>query len=60
MKAVLLTKHGGVDSLEFVSDHPTPSPTGDEVLVRVMATGLNQVDQLILRGYPEVELSPRK
>ncbi|MCB1186447.1 zinc-binding dehydrogenase [bacterium] len=56
MKAVLLTKHGGVDSLEFVDDYPTPSPSGDEVLVRVMATGLNQVDQLILRGYPGIAI----
>ena len=56
MKAVLLTKHGGTDSLEFVSDFPTPSPAGDEVLIRVMATGLNQVDQLILRGYPGIAI----
>ena len=56
MRAVLLTKHGGVDSLQFVADYPTPSPGGDEVLVRVMATGLNQVDQLILAGYPGIAI----
>ena len=56
MKAVLLTKHGGTDSLEFVSDFPAPSPEGDEVLVRVMATGLNQVDTIILKGYPGIAI----
>jgi NADPH:quinone reductase-like Zn-dependent oxidoreductase len=56
MKAVLLTQHGGTDSLQFVTDYPDPVPAGDEVLVRVMATGLNQVDQLILRGYPGIAI----
>jgi NADPH:quinone reductase-like Zn-dependent oxidoreductase len=56
MKAVLLTKHGGVDSLDFVTDFPEPVPAADEVLIRVQATGLNQVDQVTLRGYPGIAI----
>lgn len=56
MKAVLLTKHGGTDSLQYVTDFPEPQAGPGEVIVRVHATGLNQVDQVTLAGYPGIAI----
>ncbi len=44
MAAVLLTGHGGVEKLEYRTDVPTPSPDADEVLIKVLATGVNNTD----------------
>lgn len=44
MKAVLLTKHGGLDALEYRDDVAVPKPGRDEVLVRVGACGVNNTD----------------
>src|SRR5499433_3197638 len=53
MKAVVITKPGGVEVLE-VRDVPTPpAPTTDRVGVRVYAAGLNRADLLQRLGrYP--------
>ena len=34
MKALLLRKHGGLDDLEVVNDHPMPSATEGHVVIR--------------------------
>ncbi len=44
MRAVLLTRHGDLDALELVDDHPTPQPGPGEVLVRVDACAINNTD----------------
>lgn len=44
MSAVLLTGHGGLDKLEFHTDVPVPIPKPDEVLIRVLACGVNNTD----------------
>lgn len=44
MQAVLLTGHGGLDKLEYRSDVPVPVPATDEVLIRVLAAGVNNTD----------------
>jgi len=44
MRAVALTGHGGLDKLEPRDDWPVPAPGGDEVLIRVHASGLNNTD----------------
>src|SRR3954452_21829928 len=52
MRAVVITKPGGAEVLE-VRDVPSPSPQGDQVLVRVRACGLNRADLMQCRGsYP--------
>lgn len=53
MKAVTITKHGGVEGLE-VREVDTPMlPTADRVLVRVRAAGINRADILQRLGrYP--------
>ncbi len=44
MSAVRLTGHGGPDRLEWVTGLPVPVPGPGEVLVRVLAAGVNNTD----------------
>jgi putative PIG3 family NAD(P)H quinone oxidoreductase len=50
MRAVVITKPGGLDSLE-IRDVPTPEPRGDQIRVRVRACGLNRADLMQARGH---------
>ncbi|MDG1457710.1 MAG: alcohol dehydrogenase family protein [Pseudoprimorskyibacter sp.] len=43
MKAVVTTGHGGYDCLDF-RDVAVPTPNHDEVLLRVLAAGINNTD----------------
>src|SRR2546425_11803535 len=49
MRAVLVTRFGGPDVLE-VAEEERPSPISTEVLVRVIAAGVNPVDCKTRRG----------
>ncbi len=44
MSAVLLTGHGGIEVLEYREDVAVPQPEAGEVLIRVMAAGVNNTD----------------
>jgi NADPH:quinone reductase-like Zn-dependent oxidoreductase len=44
MAAVLLTGHGGFDKLEYQKNIPVPVPADDEVLIQVLACGINNTD----------------
>ena len=44
MRAYVLTGHGGLDKLEWRQDWPKPSAAPGEVLLRVLACGLNNTD----------------
>jgi len=44
MSAVLLTRHGGPEALEWSDAIPVPHPRAGEVLVRVAAAGVNNTD----------------
>lgn len=44
MNAFVLTGHGDMDKLVFHQDWPTPKIGDDEVLIRVLACGLNNTD----------------
>ncbi|MGI9607792.1 MAG: alcohol dehydrogenase family protein [Acidimicrobiales bacterium] len=44
MAAVWLTGHGGLDRLEYRTDVPVPVPASGQVLVRVLAAGVNNTD----------------
>jgi len=44
MQAVLLTGHGGPETLVHVKDHPVPIPQSGEVLIEVAACGMNNTD----------------
>jgi NADPH:quinone reductase-like Zn-dependent oxidoreductase len=49
MKAVVAHEYGAPDVLKF-EDVPRPEPQEDEVLVRVIASGVNPADPLTLSG----------
>ncbi|NNF80139.1 MAG: alcohol dehydrogenase, partial [Rhizobiales bacterium] len=44
MTAVLLTGYGGLDKLEYRDDVPVPQPGAGEVLINVIAAGMNNTD----------------
>jgi NADPH:quinone reductase-like Zn-dependent oxidoreductase len=44
MKGVVLTGHGGLETLVFRDDIPVPAPGAGEVLIRVAAAGINNTD----------------
>lgn len=49
MKAVLIDSYGGVDKL-VLKDVPMPIPGDDEILMRVLAAGVNPADTKIREG----------
>ena len=44
MEAYVLKRHGGFDALDFHKDWPVPTPSEDQVLIKVGACGLNNTD----------------
>ena len=44
MAAVILTGHGGLEKLEYRTDWPVPRPASGEVLIEVLAAGINNTD----------------
>jgi len=60
MKAVVITKPGGVEVLEIREVDTPPTPTADRVRVRVRASALNRADVLQRAGhYPPPPGAPR-
>ena len=49
MKAVIARQYGGPDVLKL-ENVPVPEPNDDQILVRVIASGVNPADPLILGG----------
>jgi NADPH:quinone reductase-like Zn-dependent oxidoreductase len=49
MKAIVAHEYGGPEVLKY-EDAPVPQPKENEVLVRVMASGVNPADPLIVSG----------
>lgn len=49
MRAVVVSKHGGPEVLEFV-DRPMPEPKAGEVRIRVRATSINHLDIWVRKG----------
>ena len=50
MAAVLLTRHGGLDALEYKTGVPVPEPGPNEVLIEVHACGMNNTDVWVREG----------
>jgi NADPH:quinone reductase-like Zn-dependent oxidoreductase len=44
MSAILLTGHGGYDKLAYRTNVPVPTPGPGEVLIKVLAAGINNTD----------------
>jgi NADPH:quinone reductase-like Zn-dependent oxidoreductase len=56
MKALLLRKHGGLDELQVVSDHPLPAAVEGHVVIRVGASSFNYHDVFTVRGMPGIKV----
>ena len=49
MKAIVAHEYGGPEVLKY-EEMPVPEPKENEILVRVIGSGVNPADPLILRG----------
>jgi NADPH:quinone reductase-like Zn-dependent oxidoreductase len=59
MRALTISKHGGLDVLEYRDDLPTPELTGPrDIRVRVEAAALNHLDLWVVGGLPGVTIAP--
>jgi NADPH:quinone reductase-like Zn-dependent oxidoreductase len=56
MKALLLRKHGGLEELAVVSDHPVPAAVDGHVVIRVRASSFNYHDVFTVRGMPGIKV----
>src|SRR4051812_16309404 len=54
MKAILCTRFGGPDDLEF-TDLPDPTPGSGEVMVAIKSAALNFFDTLLIAGKYQVK-----
>src|SRR5262249_37969430 len=54
MKAVVIREYGGPDVLKY-EDVPQPEPKQDQLLIRVIAGGVNPVDGMIRSGMFDKE-----
>jgi NADPH:quinone reductase-like Zn-dependent oxidoreductase len=56
MRALLLRRHGTLDDLEVVNDHPTPKAVEGYVVIRVRAASFNYHDVFTVRGMPGIKV----
>jgi NADPH:quinone reductase-like Zn-dependent oxidoreductase len=56
MRALLLRKHGGLDDLDVVADHPVPKAVDGHVVIRVRASSFNYHDVFTVRGMPGIKV----
>lgn len=59
MRALTISRHGGLDVLEYRDDLPEPRlQRATDVRVRVEAAALNHLDLFVLDGLPGVTITP--
>jgi len=56
MKALVLRRHGDLQDLELVHDHPVPQATEGHVVIRVRASSFNYHDVFTVRGMPGIKV----
>src|SRR4051794_29761063 len=56
MKALLLRRHGDIQDLEVVHDHPKPGAAPGTVVIRVRASSFNYHDVFTVRGMPGIKV----
>ncbi len=56
MKALVLRKHGALEELAVVSDHPLPAAVADHAVIRVRASSFNYHDVFTVRGMPGIKV----
>jgi NADPH:quinone reductase-like Zn-dependent oxidoreductase len=57
MKAIAVHQTGGIEQLKLL-DLPVPEPAPDEILVRIEAAGVNEVDGMFREGYLDPGVRP--
>jgi len=59
LRALTISKHGGLDVIEVRNDLPEPELRGpDDVRVRILAAALNHLDLFVLAGLPGMTIEP--
>ena len=56
MKALVLRQHGGLENLEYISDHPMPGLREGHVIIKVGASSFNYHDVFTVRGMPGIKV----
>jgi alcohol dehydrogenase len=56
MRALVLRKHGGLDDLEVVDNHPVPQAAEGHVVIRVRASSFNYHDVFTVKGMPGIKV----
>src|SRR5712672_1063612 len=56
MKALVLRKHGTLDELQVVSNHPIPQVIEAHVVIRVRASSFNYHDVFTVKGMPGIKV----
>jgi alcohol dehydrogenase len=56
MRALVLRKHGTLDDLDVVADHPVPQASEGHVVIRVRASSFNYHDVFTVRGMPGIKV----
>ena len=56
MRALVLRRHGSLDDLEVVDDHPMPKAVDAHVVIRVRAAAFNYHDVFTVRGMPGISV----
>ncbi|MTW15534.1 zinc-binding dehydrogenase [Rhodoplanes serenus] len=56
MRALVLRRHGSLDDLDYVTDHPRPAVTAGHVVIRVRASSFNYHDVFTVRGMPGIKV----
>jgi len=56
MRALVLRKHGGLEELSVVDDHPVPAAVAGHVVIRVRASSFNYHDVFTVRGMPGIKV----
>ncbi len=56
MKALVLSKHGGLDDLAVVTDYPAPRAAEGHVVIRVRASSFNYHDVFTVKGMPGIKV----
>ena len=56
MRALVLRRHGTLDDLVVVNDHPRPQAGAGHVVIRVRAASFNYHDVFTVRGMPGIKV----
>lgn len=56
MKALVLRQHGGLENLEYITDHPMPQIKEGHVIIKVGASSFNYHDVFTVKGMPGIKV----